>query len=124
MPLKNAPSRVVPLDPAPATALERPSPYSAGSVLSVGNLTLEAVSEILALASLLEREDPLERAKRLAKRRVALLFYESSTRTRTSFELAAKGLGADTTLVSSLSSSIEKGETLKDTGLTLRALGA
>jgi aspartate carbamoyltransferase catalytic subunit len=38
--------------------------------------------------------------------------------------LAAKGLGADTTLVSSLSSSIEKGETLKDTGLTLRALGA
>jgi aspartate carbamoyltransferase catalytic subunit len=55
---------------------------------------------------------------------VALLFYESSTRTRTSFELAAKGLGCDTTLVSSLSSSIEKGEGLKDTGLTLRALGA
>ncbi len=75
-------------------------------------------------ASLLEREAPLERAKRLAKRRVALLFYESSTRTRTSFELAAKGLGADTTLVSALSSSIEKGESLKDTGLTLRALGA
>jgi aspartate carbamoyltransferase catalytic subunit len=55
---------------------------------------------------------------------LTLLFYESSTRTRTSFELAAKGLGADTTLVSSLSSSIEKGESLKDTGLTLRALGA
>ncbi len=87
-------------------------------------LTLEAVSEILALATLLEREDPILRAQRLAKRRIALLFYESSTRTRTSFELAAKGLGADTTLVSSLSSSIEKGETLKDTGLTLRALGA
>lgn len=68
--------------------------------------------------------DPLVRAHILAKRRVALLFYESSTRTRTSFELAAKSLGADTTLVSSLSSSIEKGETLKDTGLTLRALGA
>jgi len=69
-------------------------------------------------------EEPLRRAKRLAKRRVALLFYESSTRTRTSFELAAKALGADTTLVSSLSSSIEKGESLKDTGITLRALGA
>jgi aspartate carbamoyltransferase catalytic subunit len=55
---------------------------------------------------------------------VALLFYESSTRTRTSFELAAKSLGADTALISSLSSSIEKGESLKDTGLTLRALGA
>ena len=92
--------------------------------MSVTTLTLEDVSHILTRASFLEAEDPLERAKRLAKRKIALLFYESSTRTRTSFELAAKGLGSDTTLVSSLSSSIEKGETLKDTGLTLRALGA
>lgn len=99
-------------------------PFAPGSLLSVTSLTLPAVSEILAQATLLENEDPLKRTKRLAKRRIALLFYESSTRTRTSFELAAKGLGADTTLVSSLSSSIEKGETLKDTGLTLRALGA
>ena len=76
------------------------------------------------MASLLEREDPLVRARRLAKRRVALLFYESSTRTRTSFELAAKSLGADTALISSQSSSIEKGESLKDTGITLKALGA
>jgi aspartate carbamoyltransferase catalytic subunit len=60
----------------------------------------------------------------LAGRRITLLFYESSTRTRTSFELAAKSLGAITTLVSDKSSSIEKGESLKDTGLTLRALGA
>ncbi len=88
------------------------------------SLTPKTVSEILSLAGELEQQDPLERARRLAKRKIALLFYESSTRTRTSFELAAKGLGADTTLVSSLSSSIEKGETLKDTGLTLRALGA
>ena len=65
-----------------------------------------------------------EKAKLLAGRKVALLFYESSTRTRTSFELAAKSLGATTTLVSDKSSSIEKGESLKDTGLTLRALGA
>jgi aspartate carbamoyltransferase catalytic subunit len=93
-------------------------------MLSVTSLSLDSVSEILASATALEREDALQRARRLAKRRIALLFYESSTRTRTSFELAAKGLGADTTLVSSLSSSIEKGETLKDTGLTLRALGA
>ena len=77
-----------------------------------------------ARATELESEDPLVRDRILAKRRIALLFYESSTRTRTSFELAAKALGADTTLVSSLSSSIEKGESLKDTGLTLRALGA
>jgi aspartate carbamoyltransferase catalytic subunit len=81
------------------------------------------VRHILESADVLEEEEPLRRAHRFAKRRVALLFYESSTRTRTSFELAAKALGADTTLVSSLSSSIEKGESLKDTGITLKALG-
>jgi aspartate carbamoyltransferase catalytic subunit len=88
------------------------------------DLSVEGVGRILARATALEREDPIKRDHILAKRRIALLFYESSTRTRTSFELAAKSLGADTTLVSSLSSSIEKGESLKDTGLTLRALGA
>jgi aspartate carbamoyltransferase catalytic subunit len=82
------------------------------------------LNHILERATVLENQDPLTRDRILAKRRVALLFYESSTRTRTSFELAAKGLGADTALISSLSSSIEKGESLKDTGLTLRALGA
>ena len=94
------------------------------SLLSVTTLTVQDVSEILSLATLLEAEEPLARARRLAHRRVALLFYESSTRTRTSFELAAKGLGADTALISSQSSSIEKGESLKDTGITLRGLGA
>jgi len=101
-----------------------PFPYNPGSLLSAQDLTLEAVSHLLARATALENQDPLTRARILAKRRIALLFYESSTRTRTSFELAAKGLGADTTLVSDKSSSIEKGESLKDTGLTLRALGA
>ncbi|MDR3740852.1 MAG: aspartate carbamoyltransferase catalytic subunit [Terracidiphilus sp.] len=101
-----------------------PFPYNPGSLLSVMDLSVEGVSRILARATALENEDPLKRDRILAKRRVALLFYESSTRTRTSFELAAKSLGADTTLVSNLSSSIEKGESLKDTGLTLRALGA
>lgn len=101
-----------------------PFPYNPGSLLSVKDLTIDDVSHLLFRATVLENLDPLIRDRILFKRRVALLFYESSTRTRTSFELAAKGLGADTTLVSSLSSSIEKGETLKDTGLTLRALGA
>jgi aspartate carbamoyltransferase catalytic subunit len=95
-----------------------------GSLLSVATLSLGDVENILKLAGQLEKEAPARLAQRLFKRRVALLFYESSTRTRTSFELAAKALGADTTLVSDKSSSIEKGESLKDTGLTLRALGA
>lgn len=96
----------------------------AGSLISVCDLSLEEIGAILSLASELEEEDPLARMQRLLKRRVALLFYESSTRTRTSFELAAKSLGADTALISAQSSSIEKGESLKDTGITLKALGA
>ncbi|MBT9331610.1 aspartate carbamoyltransferase catalytic subunit [Acidipila sp. 4G-K13] len=99
-------------------------PVHPASLISITDLSIGEVRRILSLATELEKEDPQQRAKWLRKRRVALLFYESSTRTRTSFELAAKSLGADTTLVSSLSSSIEKGESLKDTGITLRALGA
>lgn len=99
-------------------------PNHSGSALSVTHFSLEDVRRILEQAAQLESMAPLPRARLYAKRRVALLFYESSTRTRTSFELAAKSLGADTVLVSALSSSIEKGESLKDTGITLRALGA
>ncbi|HEX5236180.1 MAG TPA: aspartate carbamoyltransferase catalytic subunit [Silvibacterium sp.] len=127
MPAKKA----VPKKPPPQTA--RPATPEArlispvihpASLLSVTSLSLQEVQSVLTLASQLEKEAPARRAQRLSKRRVALLFYESSTRTRTSFELAAKALGSDTTLVSDKSSSIEKGESLKDTGLTLRALGA
>src|ERR1700750_2163949 len=98
--------------------------YAAGSLLSIRDLSVEGVSSVLGLRAGLEAMSPTERSVILAGRRIALLFYESSTRTRTSFELAAKSLGATTTLVSDKSSSIEKGESLKDTGLTLRALGA
>ena len=98
--------------------------YAGGSLLSVAHLPVEEVSAILAATARLDKMAYAERSRMLAGRRVALLFYESSTRTRTSFELAAKSLGATTTLVSDKSSSIEKGESLKDTGLTLRALGA
>ncbi len=98
--------------------------YPAGSLITVDGLQLTEVARIFDLTTQLAEMPAGEKSKVLAGRRVALLFYESSTRTRTSFELAAKSLGATTTLVSDKSSSIEKGETLKDTGLTLRALGA
>ena len=112
--------RPITTPPAPAS----PFPYHPGSLLSVADLGMDDIGHILDRATTLENQDPVVRDRILAKRRIALLFYEASTRTRTSFELAAKALGADTTLVSNLSSSIEKGETLKDTGQTLRALGA
>jgi aspartate carbamoyltransferase catalytic subunit len=100
------------------------SEYAAGSLLTVADLTVVEVAAILSATDRIEQMTGTDRARLLAGRRIALLFYESSTRTRTSFELAAKSLGAITTLVSDKSSSIEKGESLKDTGLTLRALGA
>jgi aspartate carbamoyltransferase catalytic subunit len=105
-------------------AAMKTSGYAAGSLLTVADLPVAEVAAILAATDRIERMSGADRARILAGRRIALLFYESSTRTRTSFELAAKSLGAITTLVSDKSSSIEKGESLKDTGLTLRALGA
>jgi aspartate carbamoyltransferase catalytic subunit len=105
-------------------AAMKTSGYAAGSLLTVADLSVVEVAAILAATDRIEVMSGADRARMLAGRRIALLFYESSTRTRTSFELAAKSLGAITTLVSDKSSSIEKGESLKDTGLTLRALGA
>jgi aspartate carbamoyltransferase catalytic subunit len=99
-------------------------PIHDGSLITVESLTVPEVARILTLADRLQALAPAEKATLLRGRTIALLFYESSTRTRTSFELAAKALGAVTTLVSDKSSSIEKGESLRDTGLTLRALGA
>jgi len=75
----------------------------------------------LALA---RRMNPNKPRPLLRGKRVLLLFYEASTRTRSSFEIAAKSLGAMTTLVLSSGSSIEKGESLLDTAYTLRAVGA
>lgn len=106
------------------SATTKRAEYAPGSLLTISDLALEDVSAILAETSRIEQMPHFERVRTLTGRTVALLFYESSTRTRTSFELAAKSLGATTTLVSDKSSSIEKGESLKDTGLTLRALGA
>ena len=91
-------------------------PRHPGSLLSIQHITVSEVGDILASAARMDTMLPAELATSLAGRRIALLFYESSTRTRTSFELAAKSLGATTTLVSDKSSSIEKGESLKDTG--------
>jgi aspartate carbamoyltransferase catalytic subunit len=120
---EDAPSRFSQTSPKSSPENSAPA-YARGSLLTVEHLSVADVAEILASATRLERMAAEERARVLVDRTVALLFYESSTRTRTSFELAAKSLGVTTTLVSDKSSSIEKGESLKDTGLTLRALGA
>jgi aspartate carbamoyltransferase catalytic subunit len=80
--------------------------------------------QITALLSLAARMNPAKHSNVLRDKVVVLLFYETSTRTRSSFELAAKALGATTILITSSASSIEKGESLIDTGYTVRSLGA
>jgi aspartate carbamoyltransferase catalytic subunit len=92
-----------------------------GSLLGIEHLEAK---EILRLLTLARRMNPLKPRPLLRGKRVLLLFYEPSTRTRASFEIAAKSMGAMTTLVLSSGSSIEKGESLLDTGYTLRAVGA
>jgi len=92
-----------------------------GSLLGIEYLEAK---DILALLKLARRMNPLKVRPLLRNKRIVLLFYEASTRTRSSFEFAAKALGAMTTLVQSSGSSIEKGESLLDTGYTLRAIGA
>ena len=121
---KSVPKKAAAQAPQPKATTPPADGIHPGSLLSITQLSLEEVSNILALAERLASESSSKHATLLENRKLALLFYESSTRTRTSFELAAKSLGAMTTLVSDKSSSIEKGESLKDTGLTLRALGA
>jgi aspartate carbamoyltransferase catalytic subunit len=81
-------------------------------------------AEILSLLKIATRMNPRKTRPLLRGKRVLLLFYEPSTRTRSSFEIAAKSLGAMTTLVLSSGSSVEKGESLLDTVYTLRAVGA
>jgi aspartate carbamoyltransferase catalytic subunit len=92
-----------------------------GSLLGIEHLDAK---EILALLKLARRMNPRKARPLLRGKRVVLLFYEPSTRTRSSFEFAAKSLGAMTTLVQSSGSSIEKGESILDTGYTLQGIGA
>src|SRR5580765_2740664 len=91
------------------------------SLLELEHLSADEITSFLKLARRMQsgKPRPLLRGKR-----IALLFYEASTRTRVSFEFAAKLLGTHTSVINAISSSIEKGESLVDTGKTLQALGS
>jgi aspartate carbamoyltransferase catalytic subunit len=95
-----------------------------GSLLDIESLSSREIKDILKQARAIAKTPRARLARKLIGRRIALLFYEASTRTRVSFEFAAKNLGAMTTVVSAAFSSVEKGESLLDTGYTLQAAGA
>ncbi|MBF8252071.1 MAG: aspartate carbamoyltransferase catalytic subunit [Actinobacteria bacterium] len=95
-------------------------------LLSVSDLTKTQAISILDTASELARisDSTIKKLPTLRGRTIVNLFAEDSTRTRISFEAAAKRLSADVINFSAKGSSLSKGESLKDTALTLQAMGA
>ena len=95
-------------------------------LISAGDLSRDDAVLILDTAEELARVEgrPIRKLPTLRGLTVVNLFYEDSTRTRTSFEAAAKRLSADVINFSAKGSSVAKGESLKDTALTLEAMGA
>jgi aspartate carbamoyltransferase catalytic subunit len=95
-------------------------------LLSIADLGRDDIASIINSAASFEAigEREIKKVPTLRGRTVVNLFYEPSTRTRVSFELAAKRLSADVINVSADVSSVRKGESLRDTARTLRALGA
>jgi aspartate carbamoyltransferase catalytic subunit len=95
-------------------------------LISAGDLSRDDALLILDTAEELSQmaDRPIRKLPTLRGRTVVNLFYEDSTRTRISFEAAAKRLSADVINFSAKGSSVTKGESLKDTALTLEAMGA
>ncbi|MDR1857772.1 MAG: aspartate carbamoyltransferase catalytic subunit [Desulfovibrio sp.] len=94
-------------------------------LLDVTHLDKDDVTHLLDLAASFQEINrrPVRKVPTLKGKTVVLFFAENSTRTRTSFDIAGKRLSADTYSLSVAGSSINKGETLKDTSLTLHAMG-
>jgi aspartate carbamoyltransferase catalytic subunit len=92
-------------------------------LLSIADLSRDDVERLLATARSFARslEREMKKLPTLRGRTVVNVFYESSTRTSSSFELAAKRLSADTMSIKASGSAVDKGESLKDTALTLGA---
>lgn len=96
------------------------------NLLSINDLNKDEALEILDTAAVLSRlsDNAVRKFPTLRGRTIVNLFFEDSTRTRISFEAAAKRLSADVINFSAKGSSLSKGESLKDTALTLQAMGA
>ena len=101
----------------------RPPADDRRHLISVADLATEDVERLLATARSFAHSQERDNKKlpTLRGRLILNVFYESSTRTSSSFELAAKRLSADTMTLKSTGSSVDKGESLKDTALTLSA---
>jgi aspartate carbamoyltransferase catalytic subunit len=92
-------------------------------LISINDLSQKNIKSIFKKASSIEALNPKKKAKILQGKTIVNLFFENSTRTLISFELAAKNLGAKVITVDLQKSSTQKGETLKDTIKTIEAMG-
>jgi aspartate carbamoyltransferase catalytic subunit len=94
-------------------------------LLSIANLGADGIAEVLRLTDMFVEiaERPIPRVPALRGKTVVSLFFEESTRTRLSFEMAAKRLSADTMSFSVSTSAVKKGESLRDTVETIEAMG-
>jgi len=95
-------------------------------LVSINQLSKEEITLILDMAESFKSisKRPIKKVPTLRGRTIVTLFFEPSTRTRTSFELAAKRLSADTVSISKSASSVVKGESIKDTAQTIEAMAA
>jgi len=111
---------------APAPALAEVHRWTAKDFLDTDTLSRPDIELIMETANAMAevRSRPVGKVATLRGATVVTLFYEQSTRTRASFEVAAKALGADVVNLTASGSSVEKGESLIDTVRTLEAIGA
>ncbi len=108
------------------TAVKASAVWQHRDVLDVDDFSAEEIELVFETASAMKDvlARPIRKVPTLRGQTVVTLFYENSTRTRVSFELAAKYLSADVSNLSAQASSVTKGESLVDTLATLEALGA
>src|SRR5947207_11446570 len=98
--------------------------FNRKDLLGIRELSVEEITTILDTAESFKEinERPIKKVPTLRGKTVINFFFESSTRTRTSFEIAAKRLSADSINISASTSSVTKGETLADTARNLQAM--
>jgi aspartate carbamoyltransferase catalytic subunit len=110
--------------PYPLNKPNRPMRFAKKDILDMESLSVEEIQAVLHTAESVKEISTraIKKVPTLRGKTIIHFFYEPSTRTRTSFEIAAKRLSADTVSISASSSSIAKGETLVDTARNLEAM--
>jgi aspartate carbamoyltransferase catalytic subunit len=112
--------------PAPRAEAPAPTAWRQRHLLDLDTVSRDELLLVMETARRMEAivREPVKKASDLRGRTVLTLFYEASTRTRVSFEMAGKLLSADVINITAQGSSAQKGESLVDTALTLQAMAA